>query len=66
MATIVSSVENIGFFEAARIFRLRGGLSDLRSTPVWRRAYFFEMMTVFMNASPMLSDDIEGSSATVR
>jgi len=25
-----------------------------------------EMMTVFRNASPMLSDDIDGSSATVR
>ena len=46
MATIVSSVANIGG---------------------WRGDHLFaEMITVFMNASPMLSELAVGSSATAR
>ena len=55
IATIVSSVENM----------FGRGLGGSRAAPQ-SRSYFFEMITVFMNASPMLSDDIVGSSATVR
>ena len=64
MATMVSSVLNIARLPQ-RISRLKAG-AVYRSESAAGSIYFFEMITVFKNASPMLSDDIAGSSATVR
>ena len=69
MATIVSSVLNMMSTAGGRVATEL--TAEVRSPTSGPRTpdpdgYFFEMMTVFRNASPMLSDDIEASSATVR
>ena len=64
IATMVSSVENIGTNGECECRNRRVGN---RSMSMRRSSYRFdEMITVFRNASPMLSDVISGSSATAR
>ena len=70
IATMVSSVANIGR-EPREVYREFGEirekflLPDLPDLPVSSR-YFTEMMTVFSNASPMLSEETDSTSPTAR